>query len=582
MRSLIRPLSLTVALLTLLPTVSAGALQAASPADELLRFVPIDVTFCAVARDLRGHSANLLASPFWREFKKTNLAVTLARSAELAQVEKAEKFFENHLGLSFAQLRDDILGDAVVLAYRSGPPGKPEQEQGLLLVRARTAQALSNLVEKVNKAQKDSGELKELAEREHRGVKYVRRVENKAAGKTAEAFYLLRGPVLVFTSQESFLRQAIERDKLLGKDADPPLTTRLAELGLKDCPVALVVNPRAFDAHLAAREARPGDPRAKAFEAIWKAVEGIGVGLRLDKDVSLSLVVRARLDDLPAPTRRSLARAGKVSELWKHFPEDPLLAVSGRTDFTALFDFLGSFMSKESQKSFHADLHRSIGAALGKDVLKEVLPALGPDWGIWVTAPPADARSWAPRALAAVRVSSHSAEDSDPVDQALLSALNSWAVLAVLAHNKLNPDNPIRLKSAILDRVKVKYLSGSGAFPPGVEPAMALKGGYLLLGSSPDVIRRFPGPAITLSTTGGAPVLRISFKAWRTYLKERRDDLAAVLATREKISRAGALARLDGLRDSLAMIDTLELREKIDGGQMTLTLVVQPAHALRK
>src|SRR5207253_3256795 len=99
-------------------------------------------------------------------------------------------------------------------------------------VRARTAAALAGLVERLNKAQKESGELRSLTEREHKGVKYVRRVERKA-GKTEENFYLLRGPVLVFSGQEGLLRQAIECDLTLAKDAESPVSARLADLGLK-------------------------------------------------------------------------------------------------------------------------------------------------------------------------------------------------------------------------------------------------------------------------------------------------------------------------------------------------------------
>src|SRR5262249_4891280 len=124
-------------------------------------------------------------------------------------------------------------------------------------------------------------------------------------------------------------------------------------------------------------------------------------------------------------------------------------------------------------------------------------------------------------------------------------------------------------------------LSGAGAFPPGVEPAVALKGGYLLLGSNPDVIRTFGARAAAVPTEG-ISLVRVSIKAWQTYLKERRDELAGVLAEREKITRAAALARLDRLRDSLALFDAVELRQKVEGGLVAMTVVVQPAFALKK
>src|SRR5262249_62028025 len=117
---------------------------------------------------------------------------------------KANRFLENLLGVDAKQLRDDILGDAVVLAYRAGPPDKPQQEQGLLMVRARQAKTLAALVDRLNQVLKESGELKKLEEREHNGVKYFRRIERKE-----ENFFCLRGPVLIFSGQEAILREAL-------------------------------------------------------------------------------------------------------------------------------------------------------------------------------------------------------------------------------------------------------------------------------------------------------------------------------------------------------------------------------------
>src|SRR5262249_41814698 len=176
--------------------------------DRLLRFVPDDVGFCLVVQDLRAHAADLLASPFAAQFRRSAFGASLADSAEVRQLAKVEKDLEKLLGVGWAGLRDDVLGDAFVFAYTPGPPDKPELEQGLILVRARSAKTLAALLDKVNAAQKDSGELKALVEREHKGVKYYRRVERKEVN-----YYLLRGPVLVLTGQEGMLRKAIEREQ---------------------------------------------------------------------------------------------------------------------------------------------------------------------------------------------------------------------------------------------------------------------------------------------------------------------------------------------------------------------------------
>src|SRR6266542_4302428 len=164
----------------LLAALWLGTCQPASaappaPTEELLRFVPADVTFCFVLRDLRGHAAALRASPLVKQLRDS-VGPALKGTPEWQQLEKANTFVEKLLGLSPERLRDEILGDAVVLAYRAGPPGKPQQEQGLLLVRAREAKTLAALVDRVNQVHKESGELKKLEEREHNGVKYFRRV----------------------------------------------------------------------------------------------------------------------------------------------------------------------------------------------------------------------------------------------------------------------------------------------------------------------------------------------------------------------------------------------------------------------
>src|SRR5262249_52929372 len=148
-----------------------------TPRDELLRLVPDDVAFCLVVNDLRGHYSALADSPFVAQFAGSPLGKVVGNAPEMAKLADVEKFLKQHLGTDFAQLRDAILGDAVVLAYRPGPPGKPEQEQGMLLVRARNEKALGGLIDRLNKTQQASGELKKLEERQHNGVKYQCRSE---------------------------------------------------------------------------------------------------------------------------------------------------------------------------------------------------------------------------------------------------------------------------------------------------------------------------------------------------------------------------------------------------------------------
>src|SRR5690242_14919897 len=130
--------SLSLALLAVL----AAPLHARPPRDELLRFVPDNVGFCVVLQNLREHGAALWNSPFADQVRRSPLGVALGAAQELQQLTNVEKELQKHLGIGWAELRDDILGEAIVFAYRPGPPGKPEQDRAMLLVRARNAKTL--------------------------------------------------------------------------------------------------------------------------------------------------------------------------------------------------------------------------------------------------------------------------------------------------------------------------------------------------------------------------------------------------------------------------------------------------------
>lgn len=556
----LRHSSLLVVLALLVP-----GLASANPAsDELLRYVPEDVGFCLVVRDLRGRLDDLQASPFYQKWSKPILGS--AAGVERKQLEEFEKYAEKHLGVTWKDLREDIFGDAFAFAYRPGPADKPGEEQGMFLTRARDAKKLARLVESLNKLQKATGELEELTDKEHRGVRYVARKEAKAT-----TYYLLRGPILLVTSQEELLKRAIDSDRTLAAKAKPPVARRLEEMHLDKALVALALNPRAWDASVTAKAT---DDAGKAFVGYWKAVEGVGLGLTLDVDVRISVTIKAKVDRLGPAARRFLTTAGKPSALWSSFPDNALFAASGRLDVAALFEMMTEFLSKSSRKTLEGDLERSIGAVMGKEFIKELLPALGPDWGVCVTAPPADGKNWVPTVVAAVRVAR--GDEDDPIDQ----AVRFWVRLIILGHNKQHPDKPMALKTLTRDKIRLHHLTGKELFPPGVEPAFALKAEHLVVSSSLAGIAAFePG---TAGTSSDIPLLRASLKDWRAYLEQRREPLAAVLAQTDGLSKAKALERLDAFRAGLEMIDRVELRHGAKGDVTAFTLTLTPAAALKK
>src|SRR5439155_22582115 len=113
--------------------------------------------------------------------------------------------------------------------YRPGPPGRPEQEEGLFLIRARDAVLLARLVERVNAMQKESGDLKDLEECEYHGSKYYRRVERAGTN-----YYYLRGPMVAFAPREGILRQLIDLHRAEPRDVESPLARQFRQLGVSE------------------------------------------------------------------------------------------------------------------------------------------------------------------------------------------------------------------------------------------------------------------------------------------------------------------------------------------------------------
>jgi len=550
--------------------------QAATPRDEVLRLVPTDIGFCLVIQNVRDHAAALEASPFADQFRKSAAGQWLKQAADLNKLLLKDRDFKENFGLSLTGLRDELLGDAVVFAYR---PGKPEEEQYLILIRARTEEVMTKVITTLNRSQKESGELEELEERNHKGAVYYRRVEiDLKLKQKKERYYFQHGPVLAYSSSELLLKQALDLDRAPPANGDPMLTKVLRQLGADKALLAFYVNPRAFDPYMEKNVCEAKGAEAvflKTFLVYWKALDGLCVSLTLDRDAILAVGMSGDSAKLPAAAQQFISELSKPGTLWKQVPEDALLVVGGRIDFAAFAKALGEFMTSDSRKNMHDDLNRLfVNVPSIKDVVKEVLPFLGPDVGLVLTAA-ADNKQLVPEGLFALRVQPG---DKAPVDQMLLNQLNLLANFAVFAQPP--PFKPLELKTMTFGKQEVKFLD-SATFPAGVKPAFALKDGFLIIAGSPDLIRRFAA-AVGPPADGPVPLVRVSFKAMRGYLATRRELLAKTVAEMHNFPKEHAAEGLDTVMAVLEFLDQLDVRLQTGKGQAVLSLVLRPAQPLRK
>ena len=574
--SVSRRVAQVLTLILAVAIVSPG--RAASPTEELLGLVPDDVAFCLVVRDLHGHMRALLASPFAQSFPKSALAGLLKQSPEIQKLVVFDQQIRTHLGVDLAGICDRLASEAVVLAYWPNPPGKTDQDQGLVLVRGRDPRGLADFIDRLNRVQKESGDLTALEPRDFRGATYYQRVDPKG-----KHFYYVHGPVLVFSGQEKVLCQAIARDQAEVKE--PVLRRQLRWYEAEQALATLWINPRAFDFEMernAGQAVGREGTGQRAFLRYWKALDGVALSLYLEADLRLRLTVRARTEDLPAGARRFLSESARRSELWDRFPEKSLLTIAGRLDLPAALEMAEAFLAQPARQQLDNALEQHLGGPAEMDFRKDILPGLGPDMGFCLLAPPATQKAWTPQGLLALRVGPGQAKSGLRVDQAVFTLTTFYARLAMMVHN-LSGKEPIRLRSMLSDKGEVKYLTGDKVILPGLQPAFALRDGYLVLATSPEALRFFGearGPA-PVQAGAMVPLLRLSVREVRGFVKQWRDSLVQASMDQNHLTREEAGCRLENLLAVLELIDHIELARSAGGGSSVLTLRIETVPPLR-
>jgi hypothetical protein len=547
---------------------------AASPRDDLLALAPEDAGFCLIVNDLRGHTEKLRASNWVKSLAESPYAKELLQSPEARQLLAAKERLQKRLKISLDRLRDDILGDAVVFAYRLGPPDKPDQDQGLVLLWARDARLLTQVIEILN------ADLKEVQTRVHKNLKYVRRVE--ARGN--DNYYYVDGSLLAFSTKEEVIRQVIDRilqQKARGNRTAGFLVEQLYRLGADKALAVVLLNPRAFDEHVRKSLTSSKDSAAflyKSFFRYWQALEVLALSVSIPDDFEIKLAVKANPEKLPEPLRRFLTEASRPSELWRYFPSNALVAMAGRIDAVALADLLGDFLPAGMRQALAAKADQSLKASLDLDLTRDILPNLGPDLGFCITSP-ADTKILTPHVTGALRVRPGTKEKK--VDRELFNGLNMAAVLISLSSSGTK-EGPVKLRTAKQDQVEIKYLENDKLFPAGVKPAFALKEGYLLLATSPEAIRSFGKRDGADDKTEDVLLLRVSLKEWSRFLKQRREAFINHFREIQGHTREIAAHQLDTLVWALDLFDRLDLRQRTGSGMVTWTVRIKPAKPVEK
>jgi hypothetical protein len=516
-----------------------------------------DFAVCVAVNDLRGNMTRWEKSDWLKTFKKSAIGKALYDTPEFKQLEHLQAELQRHFDLDWPTLRDDILGDAIVLAY-SPPTKKQDDEHGLLLLQARNANRLAELVDKLNKAQLKSKELKSLKELEHKGTKYFKRAEPSKTN-----FYLLDDGFLAFSDKEAPLKSLIERRA--SPSAETTWTKRFERSGADRAFLSLCVNPRRLDLDLG--PAKEGAP----LPGFWNALDAVFITASVRDEAELRVTMQADVARLPGWAKSSFTKTSPPSALWQRFPERSLLTVASQMDFAGAAGAIQLMVPPEDRKKFEDEWQRSVGAVIGLDPFKDIFPNLGPDWGFCVL-PARNARE-VPQAMFAIAVKP--GEKDLKVDEGLFKAVQLLASFAIVDHNNKHPDSIIRMQTVMQGKVEVRYLTNDKLFPAGLQPACALKDGYLVFATTPDAIEQFRRYDNKVSGHD-TPLGRISTHEFAKVLDQRRDHILAGL-TRQNMPEAAAKQNFENVLSFLRLFDGVTISHRGDAGQASWTIRVAPA-----
>ncbi len=413
--------------------VLAAAEAAAGPADSLYKLVPPDAGATLAVENLRTRTREVGSSPLIASLRRLPMVQGWLRSERFRQLERLSAEIETALGVPFSVIRDELIGDAVVLVYQPGPGNAPELARGLLLASPRDRPLMVRLVDSLNANQRRSGELTRLDKKGRRGLEYIAR-NFKPGTRLAEFYAHLDDGTFAWSNSEALIHGVIDR-KVGG---GPSLKENSAFLGVRSALpdkalASLFVNPRLVERTMAAsiRPIEPGQERVLAALGRYLAAVGYA-GLALEWRDGPVLHLHESLDPtkldpwLKAWLSHPPAPAGWLGQV----PETALAVLAAHVDFEAVRGALWDLVPDDDRPGL--DNYRQIfqGLLLGLDPNTEILPRLRPGVLAYIEArPEIGVRPLFP-IVGAVGWSDQPGEGelSPPIDNALRTALAAFAI----------------------------------------------------------------------------------------------------------------------------------------------------------
>jgi hypothetical protein len=513
------------------------------------------------------------------------------------------------LQVSLLDIRDKILGDAVVFALRlpADAPIDPSRAQGVLVLKAADSALLKRLIEVVNTTQQQNGDIAAVEERKFGGDSYFVRKYPAGTERPAEAYASFADGTFALSNSATLIQGVIERKaaRPIGSPDAPASLAEVARFQSLDRQLPEPALARLFiDGRLterlfkqASQQKPSGDDRRVAMIERWlEALQYAGATFSA-KDGRVMLHAAhtfepRKLEQLLGPAAAN-APAVLVAPRLDHVPTTALALVSVQLDLASVYQTITRLVPEPDQPRL-ANFETALrGIFLGQDLGTRILPGLGPrvlalidepaDWG---AANHRSSNKWPFPTVLAVelggdRDSGTSFDRSAAQGRPSLAAACENAFRTLLAVLALD-DKRAGGKSSVVTRevggLKISTLDPPISFAYTVDPeghrlvlgtsASAVEQ-YILAGSDPQAARRFRQLQAG-SFADAHSFVCLDLAAAEAMMRKHRNPLTKMIAERDRRPVEAVAGDLDQFLALAHLLDAAFFALRVDRPAATI------------
>ncbi|MDB5385102.1 MAG: hypothetical protein JWM11_748 [Planctomycetaceae bacterium] len=567
----------------------------ASAAEEsrvvLTQLVPANAGLVIEVRGLTDQAKKLAQSSIAQRIQQHSAWQQVLNSSEIKKLQELDQGVRQITEHSLMEWLDTVVGREAILAISPSElvGGQAEKPQFLLLTRLKQREDLNVILAAWNKL-----EGRQETSYEHRGQPYFSR--QKTGQPDSTVFYAQLDDVVVLSDRKSSMTQVLDLGKAgptANSLANSQRFQKTFQLLNPAAAIRVFIQPAVWhdkaqvEGKASEVESKAsGDAGERFVRQAWSNCHAVGVGIRFESGIIAEAVVLSDVLANHPQWRKFVERTAGSPAFLARVPRTAVLAFGGRHDLATLSEWGLSQLPPEQIKQLKSVRQMVRGLLMGRDLLDDVLPQLPADFGGFIVPRNAlDLKAAPVDGLIAVSLPARESPDLQPSKapyrNALSNAVQTGFSMLTAFHNAASSDDA-SLEDEDLNGVALHWIDSLGPY----QPAYALSQDYLLVASSPRLIRNFLTQSATETWASdsemrkfrdacfadASQVLAFHGRLARDFVGQHREFFVQQLVAAHKLSPAEASKRLDRMLEWVQLSDAVVIATTFSADHVKIVL----------